>query len=80
MRAADAGRSPAVLQVRGGAAASLGAAPVLASARDAGGTLTLRLTAPAPVRYLIIWFTKLPPNGAGRYQATVYSVTVTGQP
>ncbi len=68
------------LQVRAGSAASLTAAPVRASASDAGGALTLRLKAPARARYVIIWFTRLPPNGAGRYQATVYSVAVTGRP
>jgi cytoskeletal protein RodZ len=68
------------LQVRAGDAASLGAAPVLASAQDAGGALTLRLKAPARARYVIIWFTGLPPSGAGKYQATVYSVAVTGRP
>jgi cytoskeletal protein RodZ len=68
------------LQVRAGDAASLGAAPVLASAQDAGGALTLRLKAPARARYVIIWFTGLPPSGAGKYQATVYSAAVTGRP
>jgi hypothetical protein len=68
------------LQVRAGAVASLSAAPVLASVQDAGGALTLRLKAPARARYVIIWFTGLPPSGTGRYQASVYSVAVTGHP
>jgi cytoskeletal protein RodZ len=72
--------SGADLQVRAGAVASLGAAPVLASAQDAGGALALQLKAPARARYVIIWFTGLPPNGAGKYQASVYSVAVTGRP
>jgi hypothetical protein len=68
------------LQVRAGAVASLDAAPVLASAQDAGGALTLQLKTPARARYVIIWFTVLPPDGAGKYQASVYSVAVTGRP
>jgi hypothetical protein len=72
--------SGADLQVRAGAVASLDAAPVLASAQDAGGALTLQLKAPARARYVIIWFTGLPPDGAGKYQASVYSIAVTGRP
>ncbi|MCW2936716.1 MAG: hypothetical protein JWM19_7678 [Actinomycetia bacterium] len=68
------------LQVRAGPTASLSAAPLLASAQDAGGALTLRLKASARARYVIIWFTGLPPSGVGNYQATVYSVAVTGRP
>lgn len=68
------------LQVRAGGAASLGTSPALASAQDAGGALTLRLKAPARARYVIIWFTELPPSGPGKYQAAVYSVAVTGRP
>jgi hypothetical protein len=68
------------LQVRAGAAASLSAAPVVAGARGAGGTLTLRLKAPARARYVIIWFTRLPPIGSGKYEASVYNVAVTGRP
>ncbi|HEX3964245.1 MAG TPA: hypothetical protein VHZ03_47630, partial [Trebonia sp.] len=68
------------LQVRAGDAASFSAAPARASAQDAGGSLTLRLKASARARYVIIWFTALPPSGPGKYQATVYSVAVTGRP
>ena len=35
---------------------------------------------PVHVRYLLIWFTKLPPDNAGTYQASVYRITVQGQP
>jgi hypothetical protein len=68
------------LQVRAGDTASLSGAPVVASANDTGGTLTVNLSSPAQARYIIIWFTQLPPNGAGQYQETVYNVAVTGQP
>jgi hypothetical protein len=38
----------------------------------------LRPGAPVHVRYLLIWFTKLPPDNAGHYQAGVYRITVQG--
>ncbi len=54
--------------------------PQVASASNAGGTVQFRLSTPAHVRYLLIWFTKLPPDNAGTYQASVYKITVQGQP
>lgn len=63
------------LQVRAGT--SLGSLSTVASASDAGGTIRLRLTSPARVRYLVIWFTLLPPDSSGTYQADVSGVTVT---
>jgi len=39
----------------------------------------LSLTSPAQARYLLIWFTKLPPDNRGTYQASVYRITVRGQ-
>jgi hypothetical protein len=30
------------------------------------------------VRYLLIWFTKLPPDNQGPYRAAVYRITVQG--
>ena len=52
---------------------------VAARANDVGGTVRLRLPSPESVRYLLVWFTLLPPNGAGQYQATVYHVVVNGR-
>jgi hypothetical protein len=45
---------------------------------DAGRTAQLRPGAPVHVRYLLIWFTKLPPDNAGTYRAAVYKITVQG--
>jgi hypothetical protein len=45
---------------------------------DASGTVQLTLTNPAQARYLLVWFTKLPPDGAGHYMARIYRITVTG--
>jgi transcriptional regulator with XRE-family HTH domain len=51
---------------------------VVASANDTGGTVRLTLRHPASARYLLIWFTQLPPNGDGQYQESVYHVLVNG--
>lgn len=49
----------------------------VASESGAGGLVRLRLSAPVRARYLLIWFTLLPPDGAGTYQADVSAVTAT---
>ena len=51
----------------------------VATSAGAGRTLELALASPARARYLLIWFTKLPPDGAGTYQASVYQILVHGQ-
>ena len=52
--------------------------PVAASASDVGGTVQLRLAGAARGRYVLIWFTRLPPDSPGKYQVSVYGVTVYG--
>lgn len=52
--------------------------PSVASASGAGGTVRLTATAPANGRYVLIWFTHLPPDGQGHYQVRVYNATVDG--
>ena len=52
--------------------------PVTASAWDAGGTVRLAAPTPAAGRYVLIWFTRLPPDGHGHYQVSVYNVSVDG--
>jgi hypothetical protein len=73
-------RSGADLQLRAGAKPVPTWLPQVASASNAGGTVQFQLSAPVHVRYLLIWFTKLPPDSAGTYQASVYKITVQGQP
>jgi hypothetical protein len=51
----------------------------VASASNTGGAVQFTLGTPAHVRYLLIWFTKLPPDNAGHYQASVYKIGVKGQ-
>jgi hypothetical protein len=52
--------------------------PPAASARDVGGTVRMAATAPATGRYVLIWFTRLPPDTAGHYRVSVYSAAVDG--
>ena len=72
--------SGADLSLRAGAKPVPTWLPQAASASNAGGTVQFQLTAPVHVRYLLIWFTKLPPDTAGTYQASVYKIIVQGQP
>ena len=73
-------RSGADLELRAGARPVPSWLPQVATASNVGGTVHFQLGAPAHVRYLLIWFTKLPPDNAGTYQASVYKITVQGQP
>jgi hypothetical protein len=65
------------IQVRVGNTAALADLSTVATATDAGGTVRLS-GARASGRYVLIWFTALPPNGQGNYQVSVYSATVDG--
>jgi hypothetical protein len=67
------------VQVRVGNRATLAGLATVASATDVGGTVRLPVTSAVSGRYVLVWFTKLPPNGQpSQYQVAVYSVTVTG--
>jgi len=67
------------LQVRVGAvASSLTDLHPVAYASDAGGQVSLHLTSPASGRYVLIWFTQLPPDTSGTFRASVYNVSLTG--
>ena len=68
------------LQLRAGGKPIPSWLPVVASASNVGGTVELQPSAPLHVRYVLIWFTRLPPDGSGTYQASVYQVIVKGQP
>jgi hypothetical protein len=75
------GRLPgAAFQVRVGAVASLTDLHPVAYASDAGGQVSLDLTNPARGRYVLIWFTRLPPADAssGTFQASVSNVSLEG--
>jgi len=53
----------------------------VASATDVGGVHTFTVHSSATGRYVLIWFTKLPPQSAGstnQFQAKIYNVIVRG--
>jgi cytoskeletal protein RodZ len=68
----------ASFQLRAGTTAS--DLVTVASAANAGGLVRLRLSSSVQARYLLIWFTLLPPDGNGTYQADISSVTATVTP
>jgi hypothetical protein len=60
------------------AAATLATFRTVASADGIGGIHTFRAARSGPARYLLIWFTKLPPAGLGRFQAQIFNITIRG--
>jgi cytoskeletal protein RodZ len=67
------------LELRAGSTPVLADLRTVATSAGTGGTVQLSPTSPAHARYLLIWFTALPPDHAGTYQASVYAITVRGQ-
>jgi hypothetical protein len=65
-------------QLRAGNTPSLADLVPVAIATNANGAMGVRLTAPVDARYVLLWFTALPPSGSGTYQATVYNISVLG--
>ena len=67
------------IQVRVGNSATMSGLSDVAGASDAGGTVRLAVTPSSTGRYVLVWFTQLPPNGHyGQYQVDVYGITVNG--
>jgi hypothetical protein len=66
------------VQVRVGDTAALTGLSTAATATDVGGTVRLSASVGASGRYVLVWFTALPPNGQGKYQVSVYSAAVDG--
>ena len=60
------------------AASTLSTFTTVARAQDIGGTYTFTCTGPARGRYVLIWFTKLPSAGSGRFQARIFNIVVRG--
>jgi hypothetical protein len=56
-----------------------GALTQIADGTGVGGTVSLPAATPASGRYVEVWFSSLPEDGAGTYQETVYGVQVTGR-
>jgi len=63
----------------------VGYRPVLAGLRPAarasgaGGVVGLHLTSPARGRYVLVWFTRLPTDTSGTFQAQVSNVALQGR-
>jgi hypothetical protein len=70
--------SGADIQLRAGSKPVPAWLPVVAHVSNAGHIAQLKPGAPVHVRYLLIWFTKLPPDNEGHYRAGVYRITVQG--
>ena len=66
------------IQLRVGSTPALSGLPAVAHGSDSGGTLNLHPTSPSQGRYVLVWFTKLPADTAGTFQASVYSIKVQG--
>ena len=60
------------------ATSTLSTFTTVARAQDIGGTYTFTCTGPARGRYVLIWFTKLPPAGSGGFQARIFNIVVRG--
>ena len=67
------------LQLRVGNGTALQDLKVAATADNVAGNVKLTLSHPVAARYLLIWFTQLPPNGSGHYQESVSHVAVSGR-
>ena len=72
------GARGAALQIRVGPARGLAERPPAARAAGAAGVLRLRFSRPAHGRYVLLWFTRLPADPAGTFQASVYNIRLTG--
>ncbi len=66
------------IELRAGDSPTLADLPVVAQAANPGGTLTMQPGVPVRARYLLIWFTSLPPDNAGTYEASIYDVRLSG--
>jgi hypothetical protein len=62
------------LQLRVGNTAALRALKPVATAANASGKIQLQPARPVLARYVLVWFTRLPPDNAGTYRAEIYNV------
>jgi putative peptide zinc metalloprotease protein len=60
------------------AASTLPTFTTVAAADGIGGTHTFRTTSSVRRRYVLIWFTKLPPTGPDKFQAQIFNIVVRG--
>jgi hypothetical protein len=67
------------IELRAGNVLALTDLRTVARATNAGGLVQLRPTRSVRGRYLLIWFTLLPPDPAGTFQASVYNIRLEGR-
>ena len=60
------------------AAATLTTFTTVAEADAIGGRHVFKITKSVKGRYVLIWFTKLPPVGPGKYQAQIVNIALRG--
>jgi hypothetical protein len=62
------------LQLRVGGSAALTRLRPVADAANASGPVRLQPARPVRARYVLIWFTRLPPDPVGTYRARVFNI------
>jgi Helix-turn-helix domain len=67
------------VELRAGNVPTLAGLQTVATATNAGSVLQLQPAGPVRARYLLIWFTLLPPDGSGTYQADISGVSLRGE-
>jgi cytoskeletal protein RodZ len=67
------------IELRTGDVPALADLQTVARATNAGGVVQLRPAGSVRGRYLLIWFTLLPPDPAGTFQASVYRIRLEGR-
>jgi hypothetical protein len=68
----------AEFQLRAGSEPVLADLRPVAGATAAGGVVTMRPARPVKARYLLLWFTRLPPDASGTFEAVIYNVRLRG--
>ena len=69
----------AYVQLRGANSPSASILKTIGGTKDAGTSTTIR-PQEIPVRYILVWFTSLPPTSSGSYQASLYNISFQGHP
>jgi cytoskeletal protein RodZ len=65
-------------QIRVGDQPALAGLPPAARSAGPGGVVRLTLASPVQGRYVLVWFTRLPPDPAGTFKAQIYGISVKG--
>ena len=73
------GTPGASIQLRGGDTPGAAASKIIGSDLSAPATAVIR-PEERPIRYLLVWFTQLPPDTDGTYRAVVYNIALQGHP